>query len=420
MQYIISGGRQLNGEINLSGNKNSVFPCIAASLLTDQEVVLENIPHILDVKVLMQILDSIGVSNRLEDDRLIIRAEKLKEALPKDLMVRLRGSIVLVGAILARLGKASFYFPGGDIIGRRGIDVHLAGFNALGFFVKQKDLFFSIKKTSKEIANVQFFHYITSVTATENLILASVLGEGQVILKNCTLEPHIVDLCKMLNLMGADIIGVGTDKITITQVKKLIGVKFRIDIDHLELGTYIIASAITGGKVVFGNLTDTDFDPILVPLARFGILYKRKGNRLECWSDGLVSIEKLQTNIWPGFPTDLMSVAIVLASQSKGITLCHDWIFESRMFFVDKLISMGADITIADPHRVIVSGPSKLKGRRLESPDIRAGMALVLAALVAEGKSTIDKAELVERGYEDVILKLKSLGSDIKKIDDNF
>lgn len=418
MRYIIEGGNQLNGEIKLSGNKNSVFPCVAASLLTDEEVILENIPNIKDVEVLIQILHSLGVAARLENDRLTIKATQLKDALPQNLMVRLRGSIVLVGAILSRLGKVNFYFPGGDVIGRRGIDVHLAGFQSLGFRLKQNGPNFILKKGKKTSKNCQFFHYIASVTATENLILASVLGQAVVVLKNCTSEPHILDLCRMLNLMGAKIKGVGTDKIIITPVKKLRGVKFKIDIDHLELGTYAVACAVTKGKIKIYGLSKTDLDPILIPLSQFGICFEKNGSNISFWSKSLTAIEKLQTNIWPGFPTDLMSVAIVLASQSKGVTLCHDWIFESRMFFVDKLIAMGANITIADPHRVLVHGPAKLTGKELETPDIRAGMALVLAGLVANGVSTINRAELIERGYEGVVEKLSSLGASIKRVEE--
>lgn len=415
MRYIINGQKKLIGQIKLSGNKNSVFPCVAAALLTDEKVVLENIPRIKDVDVLIEILKSLGVSVGFEKNILTIKASKIKTDLNKQLMTRLRGALVLAGAIYGRVGKVDFYFPGGDVIGRRSIDVHLAGFKALGAKIKNDDLSYSLRREKlKEEKESYFFQYINSVTGTENLILASVLGKNKVTLKNCASEPHVVDLCKMLILMGVKIDGVGTDKLVIMPVEKLHGVDYRIDVDHLELGTYSIAAAITGGNITLDGLTDTDFDPILKQLEMFGISLERNGERLTCFAKKLVAVDKLQTNIWPGFPTDMMSTSIVLATQSKGITLCHDPIFESRMFFVDKLIAMGANITIADPHRVIVSGPCKLKGRELESPDIRAGMALVLAALVAKGESVINRAELIERGYEDVILKLQSLGAQIR------
>lgn len=414
MKYIIKGKNQLHGRIKISGNKNSVFPCVAASLLTDKQVILENIPRIRDVEVLIEMLQFLGVDIKWIDHVLQIRAGKIKNILPKELMKKLRGSLVLVGALLGRTGEADFYFPGGDVIGRRGIDVHLTGFEALGYSLRKKDLRFILKKSRKN-GNVSFFQYIPSVTATENLLLASVLGDNTVILKNCATEPHVVDLCTMLNLMGAQISGIGSNQLVICGVKKLRGVKFAIDIDHMELGTYAVASAITGGTISIQASTKTDLDPIIIPLSRFGVVFKNDG--LITVSNGsLKSVDKLITNIWPGFPTDMMSVAIVLATQSKGITLCHDPIFESRMFFVDKLISMGAQITIADPHRVIVSGPNKLMGRELDSPDIRAGMALVLAALCASGTSTINKAELIERGYEDVVEKLSNLGAKIEKV----
>ena len=415
MRYIITGQKRLSGKIKVSGNKNSTFPCVAAALLTDEKVILTNIPNIKDVEVLMRILKSLGVSVNFENNVLTIQAKMLTSTLSKDLMAKLRGSLVLVGAIYGRLGKVSFHFPGGDVIGRRGIDVHLEGFKALGINVSFKDLTYSLQKGKKNIGECEFYQYITSVTATENLILASVLGPNSVTLKNCAYEPHVVDLCRMLTLMGAKIEGIGSDKLVINPVKKLKGVNYNIDMDHIEVGTYAIASALTGGEISLEGLSSTDLDPILKPLQMFGIEVQRGGNRADFFAKKLESNLKLQTNIWPGFPTDMMSALIVLATQSKGMTLCHDWIFESRMFFVDKLISMGANIIIADPHRVLVYGSSKLRGREIESPDIRAGMALVLAALTAQGQSIINRAELIERGYEDVVEKLKCLGAVIER-----
>ena len=330
-------------------------------------------------------------------------------------MTKLRGSIVLVGSILSRVGKVIFYHPGGDIIGRKSIDTHLEGFKLLGASIKKDDVKYTLSLESKS-GEVSIFLTEASVTATENLILASVLGKKLVLLRNCAKEPHIVDLCRMLTQMGAKIEGVGSDSLKITGVEKLSGTKYRIGIDFIEVGTYAVAAAITGGKIKIDEIDATDLEPILFALKEFGVNYEiNKG--ITFWANRLKSPKKLTTNIWPGFPTDLMSVAIVLATQSKGVMLCHDWMYESRMFFVDKLISMGANITLADPHRVFIYGPTKLKGRNLETPDIRAGMALVLAALVAKGKSTINQAELIERGYEDVLGKLRSLGAEIERSD---
>lgn len=415
MKYKIKGGQKLKGTIVISGSKNSVFPCTAAALLTSDEVVLENVSNLKDTQVLMQILKRLGVSVVKENSALIIKASEIKHySLPQDLMVKLRGSIVLAGALLARMGRVNFSHPGGDIIGKRSIETHLEGFKNMGASIKKNNLKYSLT-LPKDFREVNIFLPEASVTATENLILAAVLGQKRITLRNCAKEPHIADLCRMLISMGAIIEGIGTDTLKITGVEKLNGTKFRISADYLEIGTYIIAAAITGGEVKLEGLTGEDLDPILSPFRNFGIKMERDDSSITVYPSKLKSIPKLTTNIWPGFPTDLMSVAIVLATQAKGITLCHDWMYEGRMFFTDKLIIMGAKITLADPHRVLVYGPGRLKGRVLESPDIRAGMALVVAALGARGVSIINQAELIERGYEDAASKLRSLGAQISR-----
>lgn len=419
MKYKIIGGKRLSGTVHVSGNKNSVFPCVAAALLTQEEVILENISDLKDTEVLIQILKKLGVTIAKKQSTLHIRAAHLSHTnLPKDLVTQLRGSVVLVGAILGKLAKVTFDHPGGDIIGRRSIEAHLSAFKELGVTIKRNDLRFHLEYTSNERdKDRSIFLSEASVTACENLILASVLGKRAVVLKNCSKEPHVLDLCKMLISMGAKIEGIGTDTIAIDGVDQLFGTKFRIGVDYIEVGTYAIASAITSGEITITGLDNTDLNPLLSPLKRFGVDIKEGSGSISVTSVGLKSIPKLVTNIWPGFPTDLMSAAIVLATQSKGMTLCHDWMYESRMFFIDKLISMGAQINLADPHRVFVLGPAKLKGRILDTPDIRAGMALVLAALIARGTSIINQSELIERGYENVVEKLSSLGGDIERFE---
>lgn len=416
MKYIISGGKRLNGTVKVSGNKNSIFPVVAAAILTTEEVILENISEISDSDILFNIIKKLGIGIKKDKNLVKIKASQVsKGSLPDDLVTQLRGSIVLAGAVLARVGKVSFHHPGGDIIGQRSIETHLEAFKKLGAEVKRDDLKFTIFYKDFKKNDCVIFLDEASVTACENLILASSLGRRKVIIKNCPKETHILDLCKILIQMGARIDGVGSDTLTINGVDRLSGTRFRIGADCIEIGTYIIAAAITSGEITITSLDDTDLDPILTPLKRFGVKLEHTDKKIRVFSSNLKAISKLVTNIWPGFPTDLMSVAIVLSTQSKGVTLCHDWMYESRMFFVDKLISMGAKITLADPHRVFVYGPTKLKGRVLETPDIRAGMALVLAALVARGKSIINQAELIERGYEDVVEKLKGLGADIER-----
>lgn len=418
MRYIINGGKKLNGEVRVSGNKNAVFPCVAAALLTTEEVILENIPNIRDTKVLLEILESIGVNVTKTGSSVTIKAEKLDYKLPNDLTTQLRGSIVLVGAILARNGKVEFRHPGGDVIGKRGIEAHLEGFSALGARFTQDDLDYFIKFDQKKAdEKINIFLPERSVTGTENVLLLASVYPGKVILRNCASEPHVIDLCHMLVSMGVDIQGIGTDRLVILGGKKLEGTKFRISEDYLEIGTYAVAAAVTGGKITVSGIDSTELEPVLLPLEKFGVDVKKQDDKITFKADKLVAVSRLHTNIWPGFPTDLMSAFIILSTQAKGVTLCHDWMFESRMFFADKLISMGAKIVIADPHRVLVYGPTALKARELESPDIRAGMALVLAALIAKGQSVIDKAQLIERGYEDVVEKLRSLGADIERID---
>lgn len=414
MKYKIIGGHKLEGKIRISGSKNSVFPAIAAALLTSEEVILENVSNLKDTEVLIQILKKLGVSAQREDSTVTIKALDIRHySLPESLMVKLRGSIVLVGAVLGRVGRVNFSHPGGDIIGKRSIETHLQGFKELGASIKKRNLKYSLSFAKNTDCDI--FLSEASVTATENLILAAVLGERKVTLRNCAKEPHIVDLCRMLISMGARIEGVGGDTLKIKGVSKLKGTRFKISADYLEIGTYIIAAAMTGGEVKIEGIEQEDLDPVLTPLKSFGIKIEREEGSITVYPSKLKSPPKLTTNIWPGFPTDLMSVAIVLATQSKGITLCHDWMYEGRMFFTDKLISMGAKITLADPHRCLVYGPGRLRGRILESPDIRAGMALVVAALVAKGKSIINQAELIERGYEDVASKLRILGADITR-----
>lgn len=418
MKYIIHGGHKLQGTVQISGNKNSVFPCITAALLTAEEVILENVSNLKDTEVLIQILRKLGVKIEQEGTTVRIQASELhRYSLPEDLTVKLRGSIVLAGAILGRLGRVNFYHPGGDIIGRRSIETHLNGFKTLGVVVRKNNLRYSLSFTQELTNQCDIFLPEASVTATENLILASVLGSRSVTIKNCAKEPHIVDLCKMLINMGASIQGVGTDTLQITGVDKLHGTTFKISADYIEAGTYIVAAAVTQGQVKITGVENTFLDPLLSPLQSFGIKMEKSNGSILVLPSSLKLIPKLVTNIWPGFPTDLMSVAIVLATQAKGVILCHDWMYEGRMFFTDKLITMGAKITLADPHRVVIYGPNKLRGRILETPDIRAGMALVVAALAAKGKSVINQAELIERGYEDVVKKLTGLGADIDKVE---
>lgn len=417
-RFIIEGGRKLKGKIKVSGNKNAILPCLSACLLTEEEVILRNVPEILDVQVFLQILKKIGVQVKSEEGVVRLKAIQIKTTtLPQDLTSQLRASVLLSGPLLARMGKVTFSHPGGDVIGKRSIEPHLEGLKDLGCDIEVGEREYQISRSKNFVLEKEIFLEEASVTATENLILASVVGESKLILKNCAKEPHIIDLCQLLIGMGARLEGVGQSTLVIDQVKALHGGDFTVSSDYIEMATYAIAACLTGGEVEIENITLEGLEPVFLPLRKMGVALENgsKGSVVAS-TKGLQAIPKLTVNIWPGFPTDLMSVFIVLATQAKGVSLMHDWMYESRMFFADKLLGMGANITIADPHRVLVYGPTKLKARELETPDIRAGMALVLAALIAKGESVINRADLIERGYEDVVGKLSLLGAKIKKV----
>ncbi len=415
-KYIIKGGNKLSGEIKIAGNKNSILPCLAATLLTDQKVIIKNVPSISDVEVMLSIMEGLGTKVERSLDTISVQTENLKSTtLPKELVNKLRASILFIGPLLAREGKVEFSHPGGDVIGKRSIEDHIIGLKKLGFEFEQNDRDYRGFRDG-DLADIDVFQELASVTATENLIMASVLGGGVKTIKNCAQEPHVVDLCNLLTQMGAKIKGIGSSILKITAVEKLNGGEYAIGPEHIEIGTYAVAAAITGGEIKMLNCSLEGLEPMTIPLGKMGVNFRQnEDNSVTASAASLKAIPQLKVNIWPGFPTDLMSVAIVLATQTPGVSLLHDWMYESRMYFVDKLIFMGANITIADPHRVLVYGPSKLTARNADTPDIRAGMALVLAALIAEGESIISRAELIERGYENVVENLSRLGADIQK-----
>lgn len=416
--YFIKGGNRLKGSLRVSGNKNSILACLPACLLTKKEIKLTNVPNIRDVVVMLELLDHLGVSSKFTEHEIVIQAGNIQTTdLPASLTSKLRASVLLAGALLAREGKVKFSHPGGDIIGKRSIDIHLTGFQDLGYKVEISDTYYKIDKANSKNKNVSIFLEVPSVTGTENLILTSVMRDGTVTLKNCATEPHVIDLCSLLSSMGAKIEGAGSSTLIITGVESLDGTEFMVGSDATEFGTYVAAAAITNGSIKLENVFGFDLDAIIWPFRKMGVSFKIEGTSISAQSEKLHAIPTLTTGFWPGFPTDLMSIMIVLATQATGVSLLRDWIYESRMFFVDKLVGMGAHITIADPHRVLVYGPTKLSGRELETPDIRAGMALVLAALTSNGVSTIHRAELIERGYENVVENLSKLGANIKKID---
>lgn len=416
-KLIIEGGKPLSGTIRAAANKNAVLPIMAACLLTDEECVLENVPKIGDVFVLGELMKNLGVKvDGLGTETLHIKASDLRDfRLEPSLVAKLRASILLMSPLLSRLGKAAMRHPGGCLIGRRAVGTHFDALSSFGakIMVGQEDYEAEIKKANP----ADIFLDETSVTATENALLLAARTQGKTLIENAASEPHVQDLCAFLVKMGAKIEGAGTNRLLIEGKSKLSGVKYRISPDYIEVGTFAIAAAVTGGRIKIQEAIPSHLRMIILYLERMGVKTRFVDKEvLEVWAEKLTaSGRKVQTRPWPGFPTDLMSPFIVLATQAKGTTLCHDWMYESRMFFIDKLISMGADIILCDPHRVLVNGPTRLRGKPLASPDIRAGIALLVAALSARGTSQIDNGEIIERGFEEIDKRFASLGAKIKR-----
>ncbi len=429
--YIIDGPNTLKGTIEVYGNKNEVLPVLAATLLSDKPITLKNVPNIRDVHIMLELLSDLGTNYSWQDSHtLSLVTPKITKTQPQpELVSKLRASILLVGPLLARAGKAKINFPGGDIIGRRPIDAHIDAFNQIGVNVCWENGYYIFTKPKNYISG-RIFLKETSVTATENFLMAIALSpHSSFLLLNAATEPHVRSFSLFLNKMGVNIQNIGMNQLMIQGMVSPHPVKHTILPDHIEAGTFILLSACTHSPITINNVIPIDMEPILSKLEPIGIHtqylidptttnWEHSLTSLTTNLSSLKSIDKIETNVWPGFPTDLMSPFIVTATQSQGMTLCHDWMYEGRMFFVDKLIRMGAKIIISDPHRVVIFGPTKLFGKELESPDIRAGMALVMAAIIAKGRSVIHQAHLIERGYANLVLRLQKLGVKIKAIND--
>ena len=422
-EYKIRGGFPVKGTIKASGNKNSALPCIAAAVLSEEEVVLKNIPEIEDVSVMLEIFEALGgKTEKIEKNVFKLKMPQVKTSeIPEALAAKIRASILFAGPLLARTGKAVLPPPGGDVIGRRRLDTHFLALTELGARVETDQNFsFSAHKLKGE----DIFLDEASVTATENAIMAASLAEGTTILTNAACEPHIQDLCKMLNRMGAKITGAGSNIITIQGVKKLGGTEFKICPDYMEVGSFIGLAAVTRGQLNITDIEPKDMRPLKTAFSKLGIGWRLDGTTLtvpdqqkmqvNCDMGGM--IPKIDDAPWPGFPPDLTSIMVVIATQVEGTVLIHEKMFESRMFFVDKLIGMGAKITLCDPHRAVISGPSALHGSELVSPDVRAGMAMVLAACCARGESLIRNVYQIERGYEHLVERLQSVGVKIQRL----
>jgi UDP-N-acetylglucosamine 1-carboxyvinyltransferase len=425
-KFIIQGGLPLHGEVTPSGNKNAALPLLAACLLTEEPIILHNVPEIQDVVTMRKLVLSLGVGiEKIGDHSWRIQADQVRPAdLDPEICKSIRASILLAGPMIARTGELQLPPPGGDVIGRRRLDTHFLALKALRAQAEYDQVNRVFAFSVDDLHGADILLDEASVTATENAIMAAVMARGTTILRNAASEPHVQELCHFLNLLGAKITHIRSNTLHIEGVEKLGGGEFTIGPDYMEVVSFIGATVVTGGSIrirkagpeylnmvrlVFNRLGvdwEVEGEDIIVPAEQELIIHEDIGN----------AIPQIKVMPWPAFPTDLLSIAIVVATQAKGTVLFHEWMYEGRMYFTDKLIGMGARIILCDPHRCIVLGPSKLIGERVDSPDIRAGLALILAALAADGESVIRNIGQVDRGYEKIEEKLKGLGARIERV----
>ncbi len=426
MEYFeIKGGDAVHGEIITSGNKNEALPVIAASLLSSETVVLDNVPDILDVRKMLEIAEDLGVSvRRINKNKIEINAAHLEnKPLDRELCGKVRTSVLFAGPLLARNGEVILPPPGGDVIGRRRLDTHFIGFKQLGADYTVEGEGYEIH--AEKLAGADIFLDEASVTGTENVVMAAVLAEGKTVIRNAATEPHVQGLCNFLNKMGAKISGIGSSTLCIDGVSSLGGCTHTIGFDYIEAGSYIALAAMTGGELTIkDSARDDTLRMVLHTFGKLGIRTEKRGNDIFVPSQKMSvvremnnAIAKIDDGIWPSFPSDLMSIAIVAATQADGTILFFEKMFESRLFFVDRLVGMGAQIILCDPHRVVVSGASQLHGANLDSPDIRAGMAMLMAAIAAKGHSRIYNIRQIDRGYESIEHKLAGIGVSIERKD---
>ena len=425
-QFVINGGIPLSGEMTPAGNKNAALPLLAACLLTEKPVILHNIPEIRDVQSMRALLETMGVKiESIGNHSVKVNASDVHLSnLDPEMCKQIRASILLAGPILARCGKLQLPPPGGDVIGRRRVDSHILALRGLGANTDYDRTNKVFNFQAERLEGNDLLLDEASVTATENAIMAAVTAKGNTIIRNAASEPHIQELCIFLNSLGAIILNIGSNTLHIQGVEKLHGGEFTIGPDYLEVVSFIGATVVTRGSIRIKKAGPQYLDMISIVFKKLGVnwevidqdIYIPQPQQLKIEPDLGDAIPEISVMPWPAFPTDLMSIAIVVATQSRGSVLFHDWMYPSRMFFIDKLVSMGAQIILCDPHRCIVQGPSKLYGERMESPDIRAGMSMVLAALAAQGTSIIRNVGQIDRGYEKVDEKLRALGAHIDRI----
>ena len=420
--FVIEGGRPLDGTIRAAGNKNGALPILAACVLATEPVQLTNVPRIRDVQTMLELLVDIGADVEWtgENEVAIDSTSVHKTELDEELCRRIRASFLLAGPLLARFGRVTVPPPGGDVIGRRRLDPHIHGLAELGVEIEIDGRF---EMSASALRGKAVFLDEASVMATENVVMAAVLAEGETILGNAACEPHVQDLCRFLVSLGAQIEGIESNVLRIQGVDRLSGGDWRVAPEHIEVGSFIGLAAATGGDLTIEGVEPRDLISILPAFARLGVRVEvgettvrvPPGQRLEVQDDLGGQIPKIEDGPWPAFPADLTSIAVVTATQAHGTVLVFEKMFESRLFFVDKLVGMGARIILCDPHRAVVTGPTQLYGERLTSPDIRAGMAMLIAALCAEGISTIGNVGEIDRGYERIDERLRNLGARIER-----
>lgn len=424
-QFVIEGGHALAGEVTVSGNKNAALKMLPACILTDQPVILQNMPNIGDVRTLIDIMRALGVQIEwIGANELRVHAHEIATtAIDSVLAGRLRASIVLAAPMLARCGRVNLPLPGGDAIGERRLDMHVFALRKLGAQVNYDGQAFDM--VADKLVGADILLTEASVTATENAIMGAVLAQGTTIIRNAASEPHVQDLCNMLVALGGQIDGIGSNRLTIQGVARLNGGAARIGADYIEVGSYIGAAAVTGGEITIKQADPQYLDMVALVFERLGVHWETRGEDIFVPATQALTVTPdlgnripiIKAQPWPAFPPDLMSIALVVATQSAGSVLFHDWMYESRFFFTDKLMRMGARITLCDPHRVLVQGPTRFNGvPYISSPDIRAGMAMLLAALSAKGETRIANIQQIDKGYERIEDKLTALGAQISRI----
>ena len=412
----IEGGHRLSGRLSVEGNKNSALPLMAACMLTDQECVLTNVPDIRDVGVLSALMVGLGATvEGVGTSTLRVKCAAVTGDRPDGVLVgKLRGSVLLLGPLLARRGSARLAPPGGDFPARRLISTHLQALTALGAVPLDEPG--HALETPNGLIGASMYLDEASVTGTETALLAAAAAKGPTEIRHAAMEPHVVELCRFLRAMGVGIEGEGTATIRVDPPARLTGAEYRIDGDYVEAGSWGVVAAITGGDIEIRGVRGRDIEVVAAPLRKMGVECTYEDDRFVVESPSrLVATRRITTGLWPGFPSDMVSLVTVLATQADGRTLVHDWLYELRLFALEQLSAMRADLFLCDPHRIIVSGPSKLRGRALDSRDLRSGMALIAAALAADGESRVSPLETVERGYASLVERLRSLGAVVDR-----